>query len=129
MAETQYRTLGPDEVIQEGDECQYQNDGWLPVMQSVGWGPSDWPDHQFRRPITPAYTVTELHTPSGSLDAVTARCERAEKALGVATKALSVIHVRAFRKKFDSIEDIAEKALNQMEALAQIEEINTDTEK
>lgn len=69
LAETKvlprFRELGPDEVIQEGDECFFDGTGpWDKVGPwSVGkkWNDSEF--HRMRRPIAPAPQATEPKAP------------------------------------------------------------------
>jgi len=57
----QYQTLGPDDVIQEGDErtsCIYA--GWTSVTPgSIGKTPSEYGIHKFRRPIAEKENMSE----------------------------------------------------------------------
>lgn len=56
MSEVKYRPLGPDEVIQEGDERLLPGDtDWIAIHRmDVGFIPKDIPRAKFRRPINVA---------------------------------------------------------------------------
>ena len=48
---TQYRSLGPKELIKKGDECRHDSAPWHKVDASIGWTGSDFSCYEFRRRV------------------------------------------------------------------------------
>jgi hypothetical protein len=60
MNDSNYRILGPEDVIQAGDLARVNGDyKWFVVNEGAGTLVKDWPYHSFRRPILEPSTARE----------------------------------------------------------------------